>query len=420
MVINAEDYKNGVGVDPVEKYIKALDTKAARTKELYLRHFNDFINWTVNHPNLGYDAERLLEIHRDFLVNHPDKADYIPDIVKEWIAMEADKRGWKKATTMNPRKAIKLFFKVNNAPINLTIDKVPNEGGVDPMWIGDLRDLMDNRRGTLGDIPLRNKALIMVLKDTGLRVSDLMVWLDKDDRKMRGFYIETFLDAERYNNEAGEEFRYIPKYKTKKEGVYAHVHMGPEAIEAIRDYLGARDSGPVFLSRDGEPMRRVTITNTVRRCLSEFKRNYSAHSLRKMHDTRLSAKIKDNEVLILQGKSLDGSKGTYFKPYDTSSHMSELTRHYIDAYNEIRVKETGAKAMIDIQKRLQDAEAQVAELHAWKDATGVYKRVGEDLREAYLAVLQDPSLIPPIRKRMKMEPEDEEAEGGARPSRDEG
>lgn len=357
MVVSADDYKNGVGVSPMERYLKDLDTKAVRTKELYLKLFTDFVTWTENHPDLGYDAEKLLEIHRDFMVNHPDKVDYIPRIVNEWIEIEGEKRQWKKATTNNPRKAIKLFFKVNNAPLNLSISKVANEG-VEPLWIDDLRDLMNNRKGTLGDLPLRNKAIIMTLKDTGLRVSDIMVWHDKDDRVNRGLLVETFLSAEKHYNATEEEFRYIPKYKTKKEGVQAHVHIGPEAIEALNDYIGDRTEGPIFLTREGTPMSRNTITNTVIRCFDAFPRNYSSHSLRKMHYTRLSGKMKENAVKLLQGKTIEGSTAPYFAPHDTGKNISILTKLYMDAYNEIRIKETTRTRPSDNDLHLQLANMQ--------------------------------------------------------------
>jgi integrase len=90
---------------------------------------------------------------------------------------------------------------------------------------------------------LRNRALIMVAKDTGVRISDISL-----------LNVGHYRSAATMHNEEGKSFKIFGTIQTAKMKVNAHVHLGPEAVLAIDAYLAERgrpeDDSPFFIDRD--------------------------------------------------------------------------------------------------------------------------------------------------------------------------
>ena len=115
----------------------------------------------------------------------------------------------------------------------------------------------------------------MLLKDSGLRVSDAS--------RLR---VSDYRGAKVHINEAGEEFRAIPAFKTQKSGHYAHIHLGPEAVRVIGDYLEEREEDEGVLSPDdflfsgrrGESLSGVAITSLFYRLCEPEKKGKSLSS----------------------------------------------------------------------------------------------------------------------------------------------
>lgn len=173
----------------------------------------------------------------------------------------------------------------------------------------------------------RNRAIFMMLKDSGLRVSDVAVMT-----------VGVYRYAEDIKSELGESFKVLDPTKTQKCGVYAYVHLGPEAIETIDEYLLEREEkgeilgedSILFLSRRKKQFTGEALSKVIqKKCVKLGLRRISAHSIRKRHKTYLEKFMPEQWVLMLQGKA----SSEYSRPQDEG----ELTTAYMRAYPAIRL-----------------------------------------------------------------------------------
>lgn len=174
----------------------------------------------------------------------------------------------------------------------------------------------------------RTKALTHVLKDTGLRVSDV-VQLNVGDVVNGGDYVEVK----------------IRQVKTKN---VARPIMGPDSIESVTKWLKYREkrghpytmTSPLFTEVEGSGAfeRRMSsdaVTQVfVRLCRKTGLNKITAHSLRKFNQTRLQAGgVPDAWIYILQGRTIPGSFAAYSKPNE-----GELMTAYMQAYEYLSIR----------------------------------------------------------------------------------
>ena len=175
-------------------------------------------------------------------------------------------------------------------------------------------------------------ALIMTLKDSALRVSDMRllkcdIILDNPDRNV------------------------IPIQRiTKKTKLLAKTFIGKEAINALKVYLNYRRKGskkvsPETITRESplfrtwtrgkvKPMSRMNMSTLVRNAfLSAGLKRVSAHSLRRYFQTAMEeANINVNWIDQMLGHELVNCRGAYSKPSD-----EQLETAYRKGYENIRV-----------------------------------------------------------------------------------
>jgi hypothetical protein len=250
----------------------------------------------------------------------------------------------------------------------------------------------------------RNRAFIMLLKDSGLRVSDVSP-LDVGD----------YRNARDEKDEAGESFRVFDAQLTKKKKIYAYIHIGPETVTAMDEYLRVRqseegplgDDEPLFTQRKKERATAHALSAQLKRlCELLGKDGYkvSAHSLRKYHETMLlSAPMSREYIYKLQGKKTDA--------YNQPEKTGNLTKSYKSSYESIRVntseairvRETDNK-IADLYKKMQDGlnladerheedQKQIAELMEMVKTRNeiIMKPVEEDL-EAHTTIREKGTL----------------------------
>lgn len=174
----------------------------------------------------------------------------------------------------------------------------------------------------------RNRALIMLAKDSGLRISDIEQ-LDVDH----------YLDARSVPVD-GEVFKEFKPLVTKKTKAIAYVCIGPESVEAIDLYLnerGATRGEPLFLDQQGNRFKVTAMSELLRRSSNTLEDGdrISAHSLRKYNETMLeSAGIPLNWIKRYQGRKVTDSTGPYSNPQDIPD---KLIQTYIQGYDSLRV-----------------------------------------------------------------------------------
>ena len=292
-------------------WVEELDLLAPSTRDTHLHYFNLFIGW------LGVDAEELYNWQRRLVDDGDPRSNReLVNKFREWGRLMMKREGWGGGTVLRASYAVKSFFAANALVFPIKPRDIPkfSSSGARVVLLDEIRVLVDR---VAGEHRVRNRALLMMLKDTGLRRSDVSR-LDVGD----------YLGA----RVVGDGFRVIDEYTTKKTGELAWVHMGPEACEAVDLYLGDRDRGPLFLNRDGVRMYEGILTSTVIRCARRHLENphrVSPHSFRKFHRTALEAVIPESYVKKLQGKSTD--------PYIHPEQTGELTEAYVKHYDVLRV-----------------------------------------------------------------------------------
>jgi len=340
-----------------------LGAKATRTRSIYLYNFGLFCErW-------GVDADDLYAMRLEDLKS-PDPRDKkrIEGMVKTLMAEmgrgSAEKRALAPSTCATIMRAVSSFFEAQDLDLHFKAKDTPRgqPNGQRIIMQDQIRELHD-MAARAGDFKLRNRGLIMFQKDGGSRISDTAL-----------MNIEDYEEAITKYNDAGEPFKYFDPMRTEKTKTIAHLHIGPEAIEAIENYLAERrangetlsPSRPLFLKGKymGRPMKRkipqgeedrlnsLALTQIFRRMSKGLKkegRKISAHSFRKFHQTMCESSMPKNWVAKLQGKVIKDSTGPYSQPEDLPG---ELTQSYMGAYHRLRVLEDNAiKMKVDSQSR---------------------------------------------------------------------
>lgn len=336
-----------------------MELLADSTRETHLYYFNEFTDW------LGVSGEELYQWQRRLMDDGDPRSNR--DIVRrflEWGRLRMDVDDWSGGTVLRASYALKSFFTANALVFPIRPRDIPNYTvtGARVVMLDEIRTLFER---IAGQFHTRNRALIMVLKDTGLRRSDIS-----------RLNCEDYLGARVYE-ERGEVYRVIAEYVTQKTGELAWVHLGPEACNAVDEYLKDRDSGPLFLNRNGERMYEGVLTATIIRCARRHLDNpdhVSPHSFRKTHRTLLEAHIPESYVKKLQGKSTD--------PYIHPEQTGELTEAYIRHYDAIRVyrsKQQVEKLKAEVRETQSDYDTLRRKVEAL-EAENRARRIADEAR----------------------------------------
>jgi integrase len=232
-----------------------------------------------------------------------------------------DEKQYSNSTQNQALKAVKSFFDANKLQFKIKpLRRRRISGGVLRITTDQIREVYDYAMG-IEWTTLRNRALYMLLKDSGLRISDCSA-----------------LDVEQYRNARDVEIRGIPfkvfePFATVKTGDLAHTILGPESTKVLDKLIGERVSGPIFLDGKGNRWRAPAMGTHFRR-VKEYvlggKLRISAHSFRKYNTTILeSAGMPSEWIKLLQGKKAY----VYSRPQDGP----ELLEAYAQAYDKLRI-----------------------------------------------------------------------------------
>jgi len=328
---------------PEELWRESLKDLAKNTKKYYEQYFlellkyfetdiDSFYTWVVKVQSSEKPSERLA-LNNAF----GDFANFVvternPPVKKNSIA--------------HFKKALNKFLIANALQKMTKKVKIYESNGVIIPTKKLVREVIDYQSTNM-----RNRALGMVAKDTGLRVSDI-----------GQLTVEDFHQAERLYSKNDQEFRVWrnPIY-SKKTGVTANPILGPESVGAVRNYIAGRTSGAIFLNKQsqmgsekGQPMTAYNISTVIRTmCLPLRKRGIraSAHSFRKFFLSNLQHVEKMSKMV--SGKKLPPSDLPY---YQLDPQL------YIDNYSHISIEETGI-----IKNKVETLEKEKKELEKTVD-----------------------------------------------------
>ena len=341
-----------------------LEGKSEATRREYRRWFRRFLEFA------GWTPEELYEIHKKALkADDPRESRVVARKLRSFL-LHLDDGDYSESSKAQAVKALKSFLSANELELKLRDGDRPSRRVNGQHRI--TQDLiLEVYRYCQRDFKLRNRALTMILKDSGLRCSDLSV--------MDAMH---YLEA-REVKVNGERFKVFRPFKTVKTGEYAHVRLGPESIEAIDLYLDGREGGPLFIDRYGKRMKPVAISMQFQRlckhALGDASYKVSAHSFRKFFQTRLESVMPQPWVLKLMGKATS----VYSQPTE-----DELTDAYVKSYDAIRIFGTGATSdeVEDLRQQVRDLQVRmndyVAMLRMLYEEPQLLKKLKEQSKEA--------------------------------------
>jgi len=338
-----------------------LSTKAESTREVYYRYFNRFLKrWSLT-PDELYEKRRA-----DLAGDDPRDRQGVERMIKVQMA-EMVEQGFSASTCDQLLKAMSSFFDSQGLPISLKSKDKP-KGVTNGGQRLALRDHITKMYDHVSDENrLKSRALLMVLKDTGLRVSDVSA-LDLGD----------YWEAQDVEIE-GLKFKVLDPKATQKTGAPAITHLGPESIRDIEAYLEERkekgeeltEETPLFLDRKSGRASSTSLSMILVRLAKKIgAKGISAHSFRKRHTTLLeSAGVPENWIKKLQGKAVGGSMGPYSRPEELLNGEGEtLTDKFVASYDTLKVFDVGAseQQVKDQADRIKDLDAKVKLLEAEK------------------------------------------------------
>lgn len=312
----------------LERYDRKLGLKAESTRRNYGYALNKFLKKT------GLSKEGLIKLAETDL-------DEVELLVAEVMQSEIAE-GKRPTTAKLIYKGVRFFMKAVGFK-NFSLDRDDKPRGVyngprkiSKMQIREIYDAFSQ------NFKVRNRAILMFLKDSGLRISDASQ-----------LSVEQFLGATQRTQD-GERFLVFDPFETQKTGDIAHIHIGPEAVEAVERHVGDRKTGPLFLNQYGKRLSSQAISELFskvkkRRDLKGNYVNISAHSLRKFHYTELP--FREDWIKWLEGKAT----GVYVED------PSKVTQAYMDNYEALRVFTSNAKEDAERDKRIEELEAQLKE-----------------------------------------------------------
>ena len=331
---------------------------------MYRHHFNAFLAWGGSTAEEFYKWVKGLEASEDPR-DRRQLTTAFNDFAKARMA-----GGTSPNTLQVYRKAIHKFLESNELTLRIKKNGVKvGHRGKKIIRLDQARKLVD-----LASNNLRLRAILMTLKDTGLGVSEVAMLTCED-----------FLGAREYKDEEGRRFKAWAKpLIRKKTGEECHIHMGPDAIVAIEDYLGQRRTGHIFITSKGqphkdeegnmtseagftgrgEPMNGLAITTSVRnhcRVLRAKGYDVSAHSFRKLFETSFDLEGSLNVSKKIMGKLIPASDEPYLQ-YD-----DELTKIYMEVYGKRLSLNRESTQIKELEEEIEELKTrrsdEVEELH---------------------------------------------------------
>lgn len=358
-------------------WLTKLQGKAEATRIAYVGHMKAFLE--IN--NLGaeefyqkiiYGLENRTGDDRD--------ADPLNDMLQSYVTSLLEK-GLTPKTAKLFVTAVKSWIRANKLDKRIQIEvDIPSwePEGARLALHDEIKRMLDYMPFTLNDRQKsvlqqkRDRSIVTFLKDAGIRISDLCL-----------LNVGDFKTAEIHETPEGNFVVFDP-IRTRKNKIFAYIHLGPESVEDLNLYLEERraqcgpmkDEDPLYIEfktggRINTDVIGALFTRIKRRLIRG--RKVSAHSLRKFHFTMLERDIPKNWIGKLEGKKVRDSTGPYSQP---EVLPNELLDAYVKAYPRLRVGEE------DQSGEVEALRIQVQQLQAGKSSEieELQRQLGEQQR----------------------------------------
>ena len=366
--------------DPAfKRWHTRLKSKAPGTRRQYLRYMSLFCLRFGYTPSLLYEA-RLAEATSDDPLKWGVMRDQVLQIMREMakaVFYDADDpwpeealeqlgevRALEPETCKQVGKAVTSFLETfgERMEVRLKAKDLP-QGDSRGSRAVPLDVIREASKHGGRELPHRNVAIVMHLKEWGPRLSDLGIITVGDYLGAR---------ARPTLNDLGEAFIAIKPERTVKEGILCRPHLGPESVEATDRYLeverpGAGRDEPLFMqwykvTGEPGPLSGNAAGQVVRRMILEaagqraVEMGWTPHSIRKTWSTLIQAGgMPESWAKYIQGKARD----RYQVPEELSGPDGEtlLMEAYVEAYDMIRLNREG----LELREKVKRIEAEKVE-----------------------------------------------------------
>jgi len=297
-----------------------LVNRSANTRRVYKTHFQLFLEYVKLSPN------ELIEMQR--------KA--VESKVRAWLGEL--KTAKSPATCRLALSSVKSFFELNLHPLRLTRLDRP-QGDSQGSRIPEREEIIL----MLDASKWKYRASIMALKDSGLRVSDLvrLRWEDKVDMG-DGFWNFNLM--------------------TEKRKVVACAFVGPETTRLLEQFK--TKTGPIFDANKNAVNRMINIIIE-----KTGVKGVSAHGLRKYFVTSMEhARVPEQYYLHMMGK-----KSSVY----SEKRRSELFKAYRKAYPELNIYAVKERHE-EIEKLKKDLDEKIKQVKEMRNYVESAKKGIED------------------------------------------
>jgi len=360
----------------------SLKARAPKTRYQYLESFIKFLK------DQNCTTESL---YKEYLANSrdddPRKRKIIPmKLVGYQERLMAG--GLKAGSTKKVEKAIKLFFASNELDFKMNGNKIRAESDEIP---GITRDQLKKVYGLTGSV--RMKAIILMARDSGLRISDVCNLKVKDFESLKPedrFYTITvrqqktrrFADPV-FGFESLEALRAWLRERERKCITSEYLFVNVKGVNEYENAVGQRHR-KVEAGEKSDPSNISVIFRQLRDKADLRDTRVSIHSIRKYHKTNLEyAGVPVAWINKMQGRKGEGTGGVYSKP-----EPRQLIDAFSRGYGELTFERPESKEFESLREQMEQLRAQI---EARKEADTVMDQLFEDteFRELLRRKLKD-------------------------------
>lgn len=391
-------------------FLDEVDKKTGKTKRVYLRYMKEFLKGFKPRGRIeNFTPDELYEYFKGHIEStdrrkikklETELHEYYSHLLTDGVNLQTgEANGLHIMTVQNYENAVLCFLEANylknrlqyrvkfNSEVKREHEDQFTNNGKDKAETNEIKRLLDYMSHP------RNISAVLTLRDTGLRVSDLV--------NMKVKHIVPILED---TSIKWYTFEIIPIKNMRQETpLPANPCMGPESIEALRVWMQYREefydlppepesyvycainNYPAVDGRDevkvGDPVLPTAFSRMMRyeRRRAGIKKEISPHSLRKTHSTNLiGGGVPERWVNVMQGKKGKGTQGAYQRPNE-----QELIEVYQKAYHKLSLEDLVVGEKVSkLNQRLEDQQKTIEQLQRQIEyliATGGgEKRISDD------------------------------------------
>jgi len=263
----------------------------------------------------------------------PRQAGRFENKLKGFIA-NLEKKGYVPGTTRTRYEGIRSFFEQNKIPLKMVRTDGPS-GESEGSETAEKQDIIK----ALEKAPPEKRKLILWLKDSGLRLGDVLRirWEDIEDK--------------------GDGFWYV-KIRTQKRKIFAHSFVGPDVS---REFSEMGENGKlVFPDRRTGGIKNISSASE---SLSGYLgKNLSAHSLRKFFYCTLQSRrlgIKESWIKRFIGKKVKNEDDPYVE-----KRATKLLEAYKVAYPALSLYGYDSSRLGELESEIERLKVKNIELKA--------------------------------------------------------